>query len=264
MAAEKKAIAETPLTSSEKSQALAALSSGVVTTQIETLNQLAGKSLIDTDPQISSAIESLLKHPDKKVVSAADKALRQWSSSYVAQKKLEKAYQGPSPVKSTGLVVESTTPLMVGQLVQAQRPQRGSFWRAARVKELLPDGKVKLAFLTWGKENERDNVAVARRSIQLAPPELVQPNIEQPKVQMPATATPTSPTATTGEGVRTWSDATGRFKIEASFVELVDGNVRLKRADGRMIAPLPLDKLSEADKLYIKQRLDAENPFKLE
>ncbi|MDG2220352.1 MAG: SHD1 domain-containing protein [Rubripirellula sp.] len=258
LAAEKKAMAETPLTSAEKSQALSALNSGAAATQIDTLNQLAEKSLIDTDLKIATAIESLLQHPDAKVVTAADKALRQWSSIYVARKKLEKAYQGPSPVKSTGLAVESTTPLIVGQLVQAQRPQRGSLWRAARVKELLPDGQVKLAFLTWGKENERDNVAVPRRSIQLAPPELEQPKLELPEQQSPPTPTPA------GEKTRTWSDTTGRFKIDAVFVELVDGKVRLRRADGRMIAPLPLDKLSEADQLYIEQKLAAENPFKLE
>lgn len=129
----------------------------------------------------------------------------------------KKFYQGPSPVQSTSLAVESTTPLMVEQLVQEQRLQRGSFGRAAWFKELLPDGKVKLTFLTWGTENKRDNVIAARRSIQLAPPELVQPNIDQPKVQMPATATPTSPTTTTGEGVRTRSEATGRFKSRPSL-----------------------------------------------
>ena len=66
MAADKKAIAETLLTNPEKPQAVAALTSRVAGTQIETLDQLAAKSLTNNNPQISNVIELLLKHPDKK------------------------------------------------------------------------------------------------------------------------------------------------------------------------------------------------------
>ncbi|WP_145271755.1 SHD1 domain-containing protein [Planctomycetes bacterium SV_7m_r] len=255
MAAEKKAFAEKPLTAAEKAKTLAALETGMEVQRVEVLNQLALKTPADRDPEIVAAISKLINHPQKGTAIAADKALRQWSPDYAKRMKLAKSYQGPSPVGSTGLVVESTTPLYVGQLVQAQRPRRGSFWRAARVKELLADGQVKLAFLTWGKENDRDTVAVSRRMIQLAPPELAQP-------AAPAVLPAANPA---NAAMRTWSDVTGRFKIQAEFDSLEDGKVRLRRADGKLLAPLPLEKLSAADRAFVEQQqAEDDNPFRVE
>ncbi len=248
-AAEKKMLAETPLTAQEKREALASLSSRDAARIQATLGQLAAKSLPDPDPEIASAIQPHLNASNKAVASAAHGALVKWSPTYAKKKSLAKAYQGPGVLGSTGLVVESITPLYVGQLVQAQRPRQGSFWRTAKVKKLLPDGSVELAFLTWGKENAHDVVAVSRRNIQLAPPELDQPD-------KPASLQ----TATTNS--RTWSDATGKFQVDASFINLVDGKVNLRRADGRTLS-VPLDKLSAADQLFVKQLEDAENPFTL-
>ena len=48
-------------------------------------------------------------------------------------------------------------------------------------------------------------------------------------------------------GQRTWSDATGKFKIEAEAVGVAGGNVQLKKSDGSIVA-VPLDKLSQADR----------------
>ena len=53
-------------------------------------------------------------------------------------------------------------------------------------------------------------------------------------------------TLSVGE-TRTWSDKTGKFKIEADFIELKDGKVALKKADGKRVE-IPVDKLSEEDK----------------
>jgi len=52
--------------------------------------------------------------------------------------------------------------------------------------------------------------------------------------------------ATAVKGPRTWSDATGKFKIEAELVRVADGKVELKKADGTVVS-VPLDKLSAAD-----------------
>lgn len=59
--------------------------------------------------------------------------------------------------------------------------------------------------------------------------------------------------------VRTWSDASGRFKIEAKLVSQKDGKVKLERTDGKTIE-IELAKLSEADQKYIKELKN--NPFK--
>ncbi len=256
-AAEKKAMAEAPLTEAEKSETLVALGSGDPAQIQQSLGMLAEKSVKDPDPQIAAAIANLLDHADEKVASAASKALTRWSTEHAKKMALKKDYQGPSPVNSTGLVVESITPLYVGQLVQAQRARRGSFWRPARVKKLLPDGTVELAFLTWGKENARDIEMVTRRSIQLAPPELEQP--AEPAV-MPAAPV----TAATSKN-RTWTDSTGRFKVEAEYVSVADGNLTLRRTDGRTMT-IPVEKLSKEDQAHLKEREQraTENPFKLD
>jgi hypothetical protein len=73
-----------------------------------------------------------------------------------------------------------------------------------------------------------------------------------------------NPFATPEEAaMRTWSDSTGRFKIEARFEGKDGDNVLLTRADGKTIK-LPLAKLSQADQDHIAS-LGAppmpENPF---
>lgn len=50
---------------------------------------------------------------------------------------------------------------------------------------------------------------------------------------------------------RKWTDATGNFSVEADFVELVDGQVALRRTDGRVVR-LPLERLSEADQRHVE------------
>lgn len=58
---------------------------------------------------------------------------------------------------------------------------------------------------------------------------------------------------------RTWSDATGRFKIEAKYVSQENGKLKLLRADGRTVE-IELSKLSAADQEYVKE-LES-NPFR--
>jgi len=45
---------------------------------------------------------------------------------------------------------------------------------------------------------------------------------------------------------RTWTDSTGKFKIDATFVELKDGKVKLTKDDGSEVS-IPLEKLSGPD-----------------
>jgi thiol-disulfide isomerase/thioredoxin len=51
--------------------------------------------------------------------------------------------------------------------------------------------------------------------------------------------------------VRTWSDASGKHSIEAEFLSLQDGKVRLLRPDGKEIT-LQIEKLSKADQKFVK------------
>ncbi|MGA2256225.1 MAG: trypsin-like peptidase domain-containing protein [Thermoguttaceae bacterium] len=50
--------------------------------------------------------------------------------------------------------------------------------------------------------------------------------------------------------VRTWTDNTGVYRIQAKFRELKDGKLTLERADRKVIV-LPVERLSDADRKYI-------------
>jgi hypothetical protein len=66
---------------------------------------------------------------------------------------------------------------------------------------------------------------------------------------------------------RTWTDVTGKFTIEADFVELTeDDRVRLKRSSGKTVV-IALSKLSEADRKHVASLTTPEkdaNPFATE
>lgn len=59
-------------------------------------------------------------------------------------------------------------------------------------------------------------------------------------------------------GFRTWTDITGKYKVEATFVEFNDGKVQLKKKDGNVIT-LPKEKLSEDDQQFVNSLTDKES-----
>jgi hypothetical protein len=61
-----------------------------------------------------------------------------------------------------------------------------------------------------------------------------------------------------GNGLaRTWTDSTGKFKIEAELVDVEDGKVRLKKDDGSIVT-VPLIKLSAGDRAFLRRRMREE------
>jgi hypothetical protein len=56
-----------------------------------------------------------------------------------------------------------------------------------------------------------------------------------------------------GAAARKWTDTTGKFNVEAEFVEVQNGKVRLKKPDGKIVV-VPLEKLSAADQAFVKSR----------
>lgn len=80
--------------------------------------------------------------------------------------------------------------------------------------------------------------AIVSRSPDSPAAELAKARLAELGVQAPAPLP--------AKGRRTWTDATGKFKIEAELVRVADGKVELKKTDGTTIS-VPLDKLSAAD-----------------
>ena len=54
---------------------------------------------------------------------------------------------------------------------------------------------------------------------------------------------------------REWSDNTGRFRVEASFVEVDGDEVVLRLDDGNRLLNVPLRRLSAADQAYVEEQL---------
>jgi hypothetical protein len=57
-------------------------------------------------------------------------------------------------------------------------------------------------------------------------------------------------TAAESSEMRTWSDSTGAFSIEAQLVGVKEGKVILKKANGKTVA-IPLDRLSKEDRDFV-------------
>ena len=234
---------EAPLTAEEKQAVLAALKGRDAAAQTESLADLAKRNPLDTDPAIAAAIEALLQHDDQAVRLAAHKALLKWSAAYRPRGELDGQYAGPQGVASSGRPVGPDTPLFVGQIVQLRDNRR---WIPADILELAGDGRIKVHPRGWN--TDAWDKLVAREQLQLAPDELFQPA--------------QSPTA--AGTLHTWSDVTGTHKIEAEYLGVLEGKVRLKRKDGREIN-VPIDSLSKTDQARVEELQKAAaappNPF---
>ncbi len=118
----------------------------------------------------------------------------------------------------------------------------GSRWFTGKVVETAAD-KVKVHYdqydATWDEWATLDRVRAAKQPTSAASP-------------APPASTASAPAAPTSK-LRTWTDTTGKFKIEAEFVAMEKGQVHLKKDDGTTIA-VPFDKLSVADQEFAIQQ----------
>jgi hypothetical protein len=55
--------------------------------------------------------------------------------------------------------------------------------------------------------------------------------------------------------VRTWTDGTGEYRLEAELADFNEGMVILKRSDGQTVA-IPLAEFSKADREYVRQEIE--------
>ncbi|WP_254507297.1 SHD1 domain-containing protein [Anatilimnocola floriformis] len=108
--------------------------------------------------------------------------------------------------------------------------------------ELSPD-----AVLSAGSET--------RTPPSFTPPPISPPTFNPPPVMEPPRPTPppVSATADPLKTMRTWVDSTGAHKLEATFIALENGQVRLQRPDGKIVT-MPLDKLSAADRAMVRAK----------
>jgi len=72
-------------------------------------------------------------------------------------------------------------------------------------------------------------------------------------------ATDTEPQPEPEPKSRTWTDTTGKFGVEAQFIDIKDGKVQLKKKSGSVLS-VPLEKLSEGDRGYLTQTIEQTIP----
>ncbi|MCH8043012.1 MAG: hypothetical protein IID44_04775 [Planctomycetes bacterium] len=58
--------------------------------------------------------------------------------------------------------------------------------------------------------------------------------------------------AQSNDTARTWTDVTGKYKIEATLIDYNQGKAQLKKSNGKVVS-VPLSKLSAPDRNYVRQ-----------
>jgi hypothetical protein len=114
--------------------------------------------------------------------------------------------------------------------------------------EIMRQGRIALwVFTSWA---EFDNVKVTELvRVEKTTPESSPPQaIEGKKGRRPKPSRQKPP-----EPLRTWTDATGKFTVEATFTSYAHGVVKLKRKDGRVIS-IDIEQLSPPDQKYVRAK----------
>ena len=121
------------------------------------------------------------------------------------------------------------------------------------ITELLPDGKVATRYRGWGQRT----ATVLRNQIQLAPKEVVQP-------KRPDKSTAAAHQSVGVGSARTWSDSSGSFKLEATYLGVNDDKVVLRKTNGQEVS-VPLSRLSIQDQRFVakvqEESKQLGNPF---
>lgn len=125
----------------------------------------------------------------------------------------------------------------------AGRPKKSDKKRAVKSYELI-----------LKKYGETPAAEIARRELELLDPKS---EFLVGKTELKTNAqSPTAGDIIGGydqEQTRSWSDATGKFSVDAKLVEVTDEFVRLKTAKGKEIK-VPVEKLSDSAKEYLDSR----------
>ena len=108
----------------------------------------------------------------------------------------------------------------------------GKGWEDVTLIEVYDDGAIRCAWDRWGNV-ERD---MARGDVIIAQSVLK---------KLAASRAPRSVE-------RVWVDVTGKYKVEATYVDFKDGKVTLRRSDGKEV-DVDVEKLSAADRKLVRE-----------
>ena len=246
LAEERKAAASKPITGKELEEIVSNLNSSQMHDKHAALFKLSQRENIEADPKLVEAVRKIAKSGDATAF-LADSILQKLDPIH----RINKQYEGPGFVESSNLLVDSTTELYVGQIVQIR--EHGSVWYPGEIAEVSSDGKATAIYRGWGQRK----VTLLRNQIQLAHKEVLQLKPANKSEQTKTQKQQDPP-------IRSWADSSGSFKIEAAFLGVDGDKVILKKTDGKEIA-VALTRLSLADQKFVSQMLEEAkklgNPF---
>lgn len=130
-------------------------------------------------------------------------------------------------------------------------------WRMVEVLEPGTGNGVKIHWIGWSDSWDQVLTFDKLRIPEGAAVAAKTPDAAAPSKDPVTPSEPTTPGKTekpAGVEVRTWSDFTGKFKIEAEFVSFDKGMVVLKKADGTTTT-ISIARLSPADQQYVFERM---------
>lgn len=160
--------------------------------------------------------------------------------------------------KFAGVLAVLTANRVFGNLVELKKDlvsAEREIGKDQSLKEIVKQAEaLDRALAQAGNKTTRKNAPAAFELVMTRFPgtpaaELAKTKLAELGVESPAA----NAAETTTGSVRTWSDATGKFRIEAELVKVADGKVELRRKDGQNVT-VPLDKLSKDDQDYLAQQ----------
>jgi hypothetical protein len=280
-----------PINAQERASLLKDLRSHDDTRAQAALQRLA-KAVVDEQPDaISAAVAPFLGHPNGWIQADAAKAMMIWATpnaeaALIKVSNTENWMARGSVILALGRIPSPAT----AEAAAAELPRN----RGEAGKALREMGRVaEMATVPWASDRDhwvrgeacnvlkeiggRKSIAALQRALQdprCPDKKQIQETIaaiqfhmsqqggEAESAEAATTTAPATVAPKTKGATRTWSDASDTFQVEALFLGVDNGEVSLKKTDGRTIR-VPLEQLSEEDQIWVKDhaRAKPKNPF---
>ncbi|MFG0264940.1 MAG: SHD1 domain-containing protein [Rhodopirellula sp. JB055] len=265
-----------PFTDAERKQWLRALAPGSSVAEAHRAMSELNSRNQRQEPELAQALLKRAEISDNNLKYFYYSAAARYDESIKQMAEDRRDYsRGIGTVKRTGAPVTTASRLVVGQILAKSR-ERFSGYEAVEVKEIHNRNEVSVQSVGGRGRVERVNVSLLRY-----PPDTVQQHVNTRPAPRTRRAAPKPKLAVNEpdemneeevdsepemDAIRTWTDKTGKFKIEASFLAVKDGKLRLKSADDKTIE-VPLAALSKTD-VDLAERFQKEseapaNPFQI-
>lgn len=224
----------------ESNKALAAGDSWTAVKRLESLKKIGPPGKLGSYAAVAMEADALYT----KLVEEGTAALK------TAQEQLagEDKFAGVLGVISANRIY-GKIPELRKDLISAER----EVTKQANLKEELKQAQaLDRAIALLGQNSTKKQAKPALEAIVTRFPETPAAERAKAKLAELTGAAPDKPAegAPPASNLRTWSDASGKFKIEAELVSVEDGKVNLKKKSGEVVS-VPLAKLSKADQEFV-------------